>query len=105
RIDAALKQRGYYNFNDGFLIFEADTNRYDNKSYDLYIKLKNEVPEKSIVPYRISKVNIYPDYRVADSTEKIVTRYEDKNFIQKEEYFKPKYLAPFVQLEEGELYN
>lgn len=105
RIDSELKKRGYYNFNESFLIFEADTNRYDNKSFDLFLKLKNAVPEKSIVPYKISKVNIYPNYEAADSSETESTRYKEKNFIQKEEFFKPKYLEPFVKLKEGELYN
>ena len=105
RIDSELKKRGYYNFNESFLIFEADTNRYDNKKFDLFLKLKNAVPEKSIIPYRISKVNIYPNYETSDSTKIPSTRYKDKNFIQKEIFFKPKYLAPFVKLEEGELYN
>ena len=105
RIDSELKKKGYYNFNESFLIFEADTNRYDNKSFDLYLKLKKAVPERSIVPYRISKVNIYPNYENADSTDIPSTRYENKNFLQKEEFFKPKYLAPFVKLEEGDLYN
>ena len=105
RIDAELKKRGYYNFNEGFLIFEADTNRYDNKRFDLFLKLKNAVPEKSIVPYRISKVNIYPNYETGDSIETATIRYKNKNFIQKEVFLKPKYLEPFVKLEEGEFYN
>lgn len=105
RIDANLKKRGYYNFNDGFLIFEADTNRYDNKSFDLYLKLKKAVPQKSIVPYRISKVNVYPDYETADSIQPNIIRYMEKNYLQKEEFFKPKYLNPFIKLEEGQLYN
>ncbi len=105
RIDSELKKRGYYNFNEGFLIFEADTNRYDNKKFDLFLKLKNAVPQKSIVPYRISKINIYPNYEIADSSLTTSTRYKNKNFIQKEEYFKPKYLEPFIKLKEDELYN
>ena len=105
RIDSELKKRGYYNFNEGFLIFEADTNRYDNKSFDLFLKLKKSIPKKSIVPYRISKVNIYPNYEIADSIATTSTRYKEKNFIQKEVFFKPKHLEPFVKLEEGELYN
>ena len=32
-------------------------------------------------------------------------RYDSLNFIQDEVYFKPKFLAPFIQLEEGQLYN
>ncbi len=105
RIDLNLKKKGYYNFDDSFLIFEADTNRYDNKSFDLFLKLKKEVPQKSIIPYQIAKVNIYPNYEVADSIQTETIRYNGKNFIQKEVFFKPKYLDPFIKLEEGTLYH
>ncbi|MCK0114606.1 BamA/TamA family outer membrane protein [Gelidibacter sp. F63206] len=105
RIDANLKKRGYYNFNDSFLIFEADTNRYDNKGFDLFLKLKKAVPKKATVPYRISQINVYPDYETADSIQTDIIRYNEKNFIQKEVFFKPKYLDPFIKLEEDQLYN
>ena len=105
RIDYNLKKKGYYNFDDTFLIFEADTNRYNNKSFDLFLKLKNEVPKKSIVPYKISKVNIYPSYEVADSIDTQSIRYNEKNFIQKEIFFKPKYLDRYITLKEGQYYN
>ncbi|MCK7589005.1 outer membrane protein assembly factor [Subsaxibacter sp. CAU 1640] len=105
RIDFNLKNKGYYNFDDSFLIFEADTNRYDNKRFDLYLKLKNGVPKKSFIPYKISKINIYPSYEVADSIQTTSERYNEKNYIQKEVYFKPKYLDPFIKIEEGEFYS
>lgn len=105
RIDANLKRIGYYNFNESFLIFEADTNRYDNKHFDLFLKLKKAVPKKSIVPYRISRVNVYPNYETGDSIQVDTIRFKEKNFIQKEVFFKPKHLDPFIKLEEGELYN
>lgn len=105
RIDANLKRLGYYNFNESFLIFEADTNRYDNKHFDLFLKLKKAVPKKSIVPYRISRVNVYPNYETGDSIQVDTIRFKEKNFIQKEVFFKPKHLDPFIKLEEGELYN
>ena len=105
RIDANLKQRGYYNFNDAFLIFEADTNRYHNKSFDLFLKLKNAVPQKSIVPYRISKINVYPNYETADSIQTDIIRYNEKNYIQKEVFLKPNYVARLLKLEAGQRYN
>ncbi len=105
RIDKALKSKGYFNFNDNFLIFEADTNQYSNKNFDLFLKLKNEVPKKSLIPYKISKVNVYPNYEVSDSASITPTRFNEKNFIQKERFFKPKYLDPFIVLDEGEYYN
>ncbi|MFV9484625.1 POTRA domain-containing protein, partial [Christiangramia sp. ASW11-125] len=54
RIDLFLKGEGFYNFNPGFLIFEADTNQYDKKKFDLFLRLKKDVPAKSVIPYRIS---------------------------------------------------
>ncbi len=104
RIDIDLKRRGYYNFSSSFLIFEADTNQYDRKRFDLFLTLKNEVPKKSIVPYRISKINVYPDYH-AESEQFDSKRFNNKNYIQEEEVFKPKYLDKYITLEEGQLYN
>lgn len=105
RIDSELKKRGYYNFNENFLVFEADTNRYDNKKFDLFLKLKQDVPKKSILPYKITKINVYPNYKTNDSVVLSSTRYDHKNFIQSETFFKPKYLAPFIKLKEGDFYN
>ncbi|PWI29324.1 hypothetical protein DI383_12885 [Flavobacteriaceae bacterium LYZ1037] len=105
RLDKALKSKGYFNFNNNFLIFEADTNRYDNKNFDLFLKLKNEVPKKSLITYKVFKVNVYPNYEVSDSADIQPTRFNEKNYIQKETFFKPKYLDPFIVLKEGEYYN
>ena len=106
RIDAELKNKGYYNFNESFLIFEADTNQYSNKRFDLFLRLKNEAPKKGLVPYRISKVNVYTNYNVeTDSVEIPATHYNEKNYFQKELFFKPKHLDPFVTLEEGQFYD
>ncbi|MGB3342331.1 MAG: BamA/TamA family outer membrane protein [Aequorivita sp.] len=105
RIDGDLKKKGYYNFNPGFLIFEADTNQYDKKRFDLFLRLKKEVPKTSIVPYKISKINVYANFDAQDSTITDIKRFNEKNFINSEEFFKSKYLDPFITLKEGELYN
>lgn len=106
RIDNDLKRKGYYNFNESFLLFEADTNQYRKKRFDLFLKLKKDVPTRGIVPYQISKIYIYPNYNIeTDSATIPVIRYENKNYIQKESFFKPKRLDPFITLEEGEYYD
>lgn len=106
RIDQNLKQQGYYNFNSGFLIFQADTNRYDNRKFDLFLKLKQNVPSKSVKPYQLSKVNVYP-HNVAgvDSTQNELLRFNDKNYIQDEDFFRPDRLDPFIKLDQGDLYS
>ena len=106
RIDAYLKQRGYYNFNSDFLIFEADTNAYDNRKFNLYLRLKNQIPEKSLVPYIIDEVNIHTNTSLTQQEkDKDTTVYEGYNFIQNQIFFKPKRLKPYVLIEPGETYN
>ncbi len=105
RIDSELKKKGYYNFNSGFLIFEADTNQYDKRRFDLFLRLKNETPVKSIVPYKISKINVFARYDAQDSTVNNSVRFNEKNYINSADFFKPKHLDPFITLQEGQYYN
>ncbi|MHB0755095.1 translocation and assembly module lipoprotein TamL [Polaribacter sp. M15] len=105
RIDAALKKEGFYNFNSSFLIFEADTNQYSNKKFDLFLKLKAKVPKKSIVPYVLKNINVYPDYNLKDSITGKYTRFDGKKYYQNQIAFKPKYLNDFITLKKGEYYN
>lgn len=106
RIDDYLKARGYYYFNKDFILFEADTNRYDNRDFDLYLKLKEGTPEKSKVPYVLDSVFVYPSvindtvYGVKDTT-----RIKNVDFVQGKMLFKPHRLRPFVLLEPGQKYN
>lgn len=105
RIDAKLKEKGYYNFSPDFLIFEADTNQYANKRFDLFLTLKNQVPKRATVPYRLIQVNVYPNHDLKDSLLTNFERFDDKSYIQDTLFFKPNRLNPFITLEEGQLYN
>lgn len=106
RIDYNLKRKGYYNFNSSLLIFEVDSNQYKNKRFDVYLRMKKDVPKKAIVPYKIKRVNIYPNYQVDQDTLGIEPRrYNDRTYIQDELFFKPKYLDPYITLKEGDFYN
>ncbi len=106
RIDVALKQRGYYNFNPDFLIFEADTNRYDTKKFDLFLRLKEGTPSRSVIPYTIDSITVHPNYTVNSDTLKTVSdTVNGINFVQKEEFFKPEKLEPYILFEKGQKYN
>ena len=106
RIELDLKKKGYYNFSPGLLIFEADTNQYSNKRFDLFLRLKKDVPQETIIPYKITKVKVFPNYVIGnDSIPKDTLRYAEKYFIQDVEYFKPKRLDPFILLEEGQYFS
>jgi len=105
RIDNGLKDRGYYNFNSDFFIFEADTNQYVNKRFDLYLGLKDNVPKKATLPYKISKINVYPQQDLPDTLSKKSRKFNNKNYVQDSIFIKPKYLDKFITLEKGEFYN
>lgn len=106
RIEAYLKKKGYYNFNSNFLIFEADTNRYKDRRYDLFLKVKNEVPDLALVPYKIDEVNVYPNTSLKKEEQASDTVVVDSvNYIQDELFFKPKRLAPYVLINPGQLYS
>ncbi len=106
RIDQELKQIGYYNFNPDFLIFEADTNQYDNKRFDLFLRLKKEVPKRALIPYTIDSITVYPNYSIAsDSLITEVSAFKDLTIVQDKEFFKPKRLEPYILFRKGQPYN
>lgn len=106
RIDERLKEKGFYNFQSQLLIFEADTNQYDDRKFDLFLELKEGSPRKAIIPYVIEEINVFTNYDINnDSIVLDTVRYNEMNFIRSELFFKPKRLAPYILLEEGQLYN
>jgi outer membrane protein assembly factor BamA len=106
RLDAHLKAKGYYNFNADFLIFEADTNRYDTKRFDLFLRMKKEVPEKSKIPYVLNSIKVYPNYSINKTYDENDTiNRTGISYIQDTLFFKPKRLAPYILLKEGDTYN
>lgn len=106
RIHVHLKEKGYYNFNPNFLLFEIDTNQYKDKRYDLYLRLKTEVPKEALQAYKIKEVNVYPNERLTTNTENLAkTTIEGVNFWQDSLFFKPKRLRPFIAMQAGDLYQ
>lgn len=106
RIDEHLKSKGYYNFNGGFLLFEADTNQYDSKHFDLYLRLKKDVPHKSLIPYKIKSIEVYPNYSLeTDSCAKDTTTIAGIDYIQCHDFFRPDLLTMYVKMDKGDYYN
>ncbi|WP_111672767.1 translocation and assembly module lipoprotein TamL [Algoriphagus litoralis] len=107
RIDEGLKRKGYYNFNNEYLIFEADTNIGDSsRTFNLYLRLKNAVPTSGIIPYKIDQINVFPNYSVNEKAELIDTvTLNGKNYIQGDLVFKPELLDNYILIEKDSLYS
>lgn len=108
RIDQYLKDRGYYYFNHDFLLFEADTVEVPGKNLKLYLKVKEETPEKAKYPYVLDSLIVYPNV-INDTVygKQDTVNIKNVDFIQsaKNPFFKPKRLRPFVLLEKGQRYS
>ena len=106
RLDEALKLEGYYNITPDFLIFEADTNNYEDKKFDLFVRVKRNAPEKSLIPYVIKEINVYPNFSLrGQQGEQDTVEVSDIQFIQDELVFKPDLLEQYILFEPGQLYN
>lgn len=106
KIDENLKDKGYYNFNQDFIIFEADTNQYNNKRFDLYLRLKKETPKKALNPYQINKITVYPNHNLDQKNKALdSTEYKGIHFLQDTVFFKPKRLRNYLLLNKDDLYN
>jgi len=102
RIERALKDLGYYNFGADLMIFEADTNQYEDRSFDLYLRLKSNIPEKAIYPYSIRDITVWPNYALSTEMEQADTVNVDGiEVIQEGLVFKPELLVPYVLFREG----
>jgi len=106
RIDDQLKLRGYYNFNSDFLIFEADTTKYGDRRFDLFLRFKDETPQRALLPYRIQDIRVFPNYSVTESAELLDTTIVNGiKFIQGVEVFKPHLLEEYILFEQNQRYS
>ncbi|MEP2057312.1 MAG: hypothetical protein ABJJ05_05870, partial [Maribacter litoralis] len=109
RLNNGLKQKGFYNSQEDLLIFEADTNQYKNRKFDLFLRLKKEVPSRASIPYTIDSITVYPNYTIEGDTlpltKENVTQIDSIDFVQNELYFKPELLESYLLFNEGDLYD
>lgn len=106
RIDADLKSKGYYNFNSDFLLFEIDTNQLEGKQFNLFVRLKKEVPHLAIVPYQLNNIHVFPNYSInGEGKQPDSTIINNIYFIQDTVFFLPNRLEPFLLFESGKYYD
>ncbi len=124
RIDAKLKNIGYYYFNPDYIIVNVDTGVGDNL-IDVHVALKwEEMPRNAETQYTINNLTILPNYRVStrtrtntDSTRARTrtARQEDTTIVDMGSYqykivdrqkmFRPILFYQSMQLHPGELYH
>lgn len=106
RIDEWLKQRGYYFFNEDYLLMRVDTT-IGNHEANLYVTVKRETPKTALLPWMVSDVYIYPDYQASSDTIKVDSSYLVQKFylVNPKNNFKPKVFERVISFEPNEIYN
>lgn len=108
RIDADLKENGFFFFSPDYLIFQVDSN-LGNLTLDLYLKLKMQTPEQARRTYDIHNVYIYANYSLqlnsADTAKHQATHYKNFFLFDTSALFKPQLFNVAMRFRPGDTYT
>lgn len=108
RIDADLKENGYYFFSPEDILVDADST-IGNNMVNLYVTIKRTTPLEARKPYTINEINIYSNYTLAtaniDTSHAYETFYKGYYVIDKDKMFKPQLFEHIMQFKPNDLYN
>jgi outer membrane protein assembly factor BamA len=107
RVDAELKNKGYYYFDPDFILYKIDTTQ-NNYTLNIYPTIKPEAPEKAVQPHKIGDIYIYTDYNLnqdSNYTNPPVRIKGGYQYFPDEESLKAKHLLPAIFLEKNDIYS
>ena len=108
RIDAALKEAGYYFFSPDYILVDADST-IGNSMVNLYVTIKTNTPIAARKPYTINEIYVYSNYTLAtaaiDTSHTNEVFYNGYYVIDKDKLFKPNLFEHVMQFKPNDLYN
>ncbi len=108
RIDADLKENGYYFFNPDFLVVDVDSNLKSNK-VDLFVKIKQGLPDEAQQSYDINAVYIFANYKLngnaADTNKLNAVNYKKFYLVDSPHRFKPAMFEEAMRFRPGDTYT
>ncbi len=108
RIDAYLKENGFYYFHPDFIIVQADTTVGENK-VNLFVKVKPETPAPSKEVYTIHDVFIYSQFGLranqSDTSKAQAEYYKGYYVVDPRKLYKPRLFEQAMQFDPGDVYN
>lgn len=114
RIDATLKEKGFYYFDPDNIIVQVDSTETKNK-VDLNVKVKSNTPELSKNQFTIDKIYIYSDYSL-NNERRLLRRNQIRQLdtihwkdnvyiIDPRKKFRPQIYDRALYFKSGDLYN
>ncbi|HET9824317.1 MAG TPA: hypothetical protein VFP87_03220, partial [Chitinophagaceae bacterium] len=108
RIDAFLKEKGFYFFSPDYLLVRTDTT-IGNHRVNMYVTVKPGTPQQAMEVYHINKIFVYANYSLNtardDTTATHADLYNSYYIIQRKKQYKPRLLAEAMQFRTGDVYN
>ena len=104
RIDLRLKERGFYFFNADYLKVQVDST-VGKRDVALFLKVKDEAPDKAKKPFKINKIIIYPNYALNQDSLTKVENYKNYTIIGNDKLFKPRIFDRALYFDKDDLYN
>ncbi|SHN13746.1 BamA/TamA family outer membrane protein [Mucilaginibacter sp. OK098] len=106
RIDARLKEEGFFYFAPEDLIMRYDSTVV-NHQIDMFVKVKDATPDEARWIYKIRNIYLYPNYKLRDTSLKLdsVVKYRWYNVIDPRKTVRPFVFKNAVLLQPGEVYN
>ncbi|KUJ62215.1 hypothetical protein AR687_09345 [Flavobacteriaceae bacterium CRH] len=108
RIDARLKEKGYYYFNPDYILAQVDSSKGDYE-VNIKLKIKDETPEKATIAYKIDKIIVYPNFSISKDSVKYkkedIVQYKDFTIIDTANTFNPRVFDRTIYFKKGDLYN
>ncbi|MEM7108375.1 MAG: BamA/TamA family outer membrane protein [Bacteroidota bacterium] len=110
RIEVYLENRGFYYFDDSYLVHLADSAIGDHQ-IDLTLSLSKNTPRRARHQFTLDSVLINPDYSIASETTANTINptgrknYEGYTFLNNDNYLRPDILAKTVVFKPGDRYS
>jgi outer membrane protein insertion porin family len=106
RIDARLKEEGFYYFAPEDLIMRVDTPVGDHQ-LDITVQVKRTTADRARRIYDINNIYIYPNYTLRDTALMLDKAQPYRNYfiVQKREYVRDFVFKSVVQFQKGSVYN
>ena len=108
RIDALLKEEGYYFFSPDILLIDVDSS-IGNYKVNMYVRLKENTPSVAKKPYIIDDVFIYPNFslnsKTVDTLHSDQILYNGYHIVDPEKKFKSKLFPRILRFDSGDVYS
>ncbi|MTI38822.1 hypothetical protein E1140_04920 [Fulvivirga lutimaris] len=107
RIENYLENKGFYYFDDNYLLYKADSSA-GNYEVDLTLTLSKDTPSKAKQIFTLKDVEVNPDYSISNdtlSTKPEQQYYDNYLFINENGYVRPEILTRTIVFDPKDHYS